>query len=433
MSNNTKPKQPNIKANLNNPNNPNYKGNKNKNNKRKVRPFMFRYLKPSTLYPNINKRTNPNKLLNNYRSSLKRYLSSLLFPEDAVNSGYIAKQPSYISLPTASVVFKEQINFTITNDRKFYLMWIPNFFSSIPDLKFHLPDPGAPNKLFYSHCYYKNTAFGGDDSEVFWCHSSYSPEISLSKYRLVSAKISVQYNGAVMNQCGQLYSCATYDDLPVLAGAAVAEEDDIPINFDQFTQKEKYKLSSFFDQEKIRNGLWPKFVNITNSVGQIDNIAIPSDPTDHTFFPLTHYYQIEPDELVDSHRQEDSNRVKYALSTDGGHLSYLYYGSGIPEGTNITVIIYYNFEVIPTQTTAPFMRTSKDDPKTTNFINTNKEIINEKINEVASTSTKLLSDGKGNVKNNLQTLINVLAKTIVPASTTAGAMATGFPLLAKVF
>lgn len=437
MSN--KPKQPNIKANINNPNNPNYinkTNNNNNKNKKKIRqrPNQFRYIRPNTFYPNLFKKPNPQTLINKYREGLKKYLISLLFPEDAVNSGYIAKQPSYISLPTASVVFKEQINFVINGERKFWLMWVPNFFSSKPDLQYHLPDPGSEHKLFYSHLYFKTDSFGGQYSEQFLCHTSYAPEISLSKYRLVSAKISVQYNGTVMNQSGQMYSCATYDDLPVLMGACDGYEEDVAVTFSGYQTTEKIKLSDYFDLEKVRNGLWPKYVNITSSVGQIDNIALPSDPTDHTFYPLSHYYQVEPNKIAQTGRESVDQKVLYAQSTDGGHLSYLYYGTGIPEGTNISVVVYYNFEVIPTQTTAPFMRASKQDPKITNFIGSKSEIINEKVNELASTTTKLLSDGdKGQVKNNLGTFVGNVVKLLVPTAVTAGMTAMGAPMMGLPF
>lgn len=386
-------------------------------NKRRKRNIIYRYVTPKNPVPNI-QRKQVNNLIKKHKNQLRDYIKSLLFPEDAL-SGFVAKQPSYIGLPTSNVVFKEQLNFQIDQNKRFFLMWVPNFFATKPALEHDIADPGEGKKRFYSHLYYKSYAFDGEDSEVFWCHTCYLPEISLSKYRLVSAKISVQYNGTIMNQAGQMYSCATYDDLPVISGACESHEEDVPLKFDGYLEDTQIKLSSYFDVEKVRNGLWPKFCNITSSSGQIDNIALPSDPTDHTFYPMNHYYQVEPSSLVQLDRTTESSAVRYALSTDGGHLSYLYTGFGIPEGTNITVVVYYNFEVIPTQTTAPFMRTNKNRPKVYNFINSKYDIITDKIAEINSNNNLLT--GNSSVPNkNMAGFVKNIMTAILGTTATAG-------------
>lgn len=412
----------NKKSNNNNAQNkrPNRNPFLNKNRKRVI---VYKYIRPNKNPPNI-KRNEINKIIKRHKTQVRDYIKSLLFPEDAL-SGFVAKQPSYISLPTANVVFKEQLNFQIGNDRKFYLMWIPNFFATKPSLQHDIEEPGEGKKLFYSHLYYKTAGFELDDSEVFWCHTCYLPEISLSKYRLVSAKISVQYNGTIMNQSGQMYSCATYDDLPVISGACEAHEEDVTLKFDGYLEDTNIKLSSYFDIEKVRNGLWPKFCNITSTTGQIDNIALPTDPTDHTFYPMNHYYQVEPLNLVQLDRITAGDAVRYAISTDGGHLSYLYNGFGIPEGTNITVVVYYNFEVIPTQTTAPFLRTTKNDPKLYNFIQSKFDVITDKIAEVNSTTNKLTGTSQSPNKNLGGLIRNIMSAIFTGAATTGPFMLKG--------
>lgn len=408
---NTQSKQNNNNKNTQRPNRNPFL---NKNRKRNI---IYRYVKPKNNAP-IVQRKQINNLLRRHKNQVRDYIKSLLFPEDAL-SGFVAKQPSYIGLPTSNVVFKEQLNFSVGPDKKFYLMWIPNFFATKPSLEHDIADPGEGNKRFYSHLYYKTYAFDGEDSEVFWCHTCYLPEIALSKYRLVSSKISVQYNGTIMNQSGQMYSCATYDDLPVISGACEAHEEDVGLKFDGYLEDTQIKLSSYFDVEKVRNGLWPKFSNITSTSGQIDNIALPSDPTDHTFYPMNHYYQVEPTNLVQLDRITESNAVRYALSTDGGHLSYLYTGFGIPENTNITVVVYYNFEVIPTQTTAPFMRTDKNRPKLYNFIKSKYDIISDKIGEINS-NNNMLTNNSTTPNKNLGDLVKNILAAIFGATATTG-------------
>lgn len=360
------------------------------------------------------KQPNMNQIVKQYQQRVKQYLHGLMFPEEAVSGSYIAKQPSYISLPTSNVVFKEQMNFSVPSSQKFAVIWVPNFLCTVPSLDKHVPNNETyPEwKKFYSHLYYCEDF---STSDRWMLHTSYRPAVDLSKYRLVSAKISVQYNGAILNQSGQLHSCVIYDDLPVFCGTCPQNSEDVGMDLREVSADLGRSLNSYCDVEKIRNGLWPKYVNITTSSGQIDNLALPSDPTDHTFFPLNHYYAKEP-EVFDTHVV--GKPAYYATSTDGGHLSYVYFGQGIPQGTNITVLVYYNFEIIPTQSTATFLRASKDKDRIRNFITDKFDVVADKLTDYAANNNYLLGGDSTNstkVNSNVNKFLNTLTNILFSA------------------
>lgn len=404
---------------MSNKGNNNNNNNKNKNQViRKVRPNSYRYIRNRNPAPRIN-RNAVNQMINNYRLGIKQYLRGLMFPEDAISGSYVCKQPSYIGLPTSNVVFKEQLNFVVGTNKKFGLIWVPNYLSTQPSLEFHnIKNFGsvrlAGKKQFYSHLYFTTEL---EQTNKWKLHSSFLPAIDLSKYRLVSSKISVQYNGTVMNQSGQLHSCVIYDDLPVFSGYCGQTVENLEFDMsDHLSAIGIPSLNSYLDIEKMRNGLWPKYVNITNNTGQIDNIALPSDPTDHTFFPLTHYYAIEPEGVY----QEETFGVASAISSDGGHLSYVYLGDGLPQNANITVVVYYNFEIIATQATATFLRGRKDDDKrgVKQFINEKQDVIIEEVSKYASENNNLTAPGTGGqISNNVVRFINTLTNILAGALT----------------
>jgi hypothetical protein len=415
MSNNN-----NFKNKNSNKNNNNKNGNNNNKTKvivKKVRPNSFRYIRNRNPAPII-ARNQIDQMMRNYKNGIRTYLRGLLFPEDAISGSYICKQPSYIGLPTSNVVYKEQINFTVGDSKKFGLIWVPSYLSTVPSLTEHidkcLGSGLADNKKkFYSHLYFKTDLSQPNQWNL---HTSFVPDIDLAKYRLVSAKISVQYNGTLMTQSGQMHSCVVYDDLPVFIGYCDNNIEDPSMDLSQVSSALGRTMDSYLDIEKIRNGLWPKYVNITNTTGQIDNIALPTDPTDHTFFPLTHYYAIEPVKVFTQLEQG----LGYASSTDGGHLSYVYLGDGLPENSNMTVIIYYNFEIIATQSSATFLRGKKEDGSNPirHFISSKEDIIIEEVSKFASQNNNLSAPGTGSTKvanNNVMRFIKSFANILTGA------------------
>lgn len=314
-------------------------------------------------------------ILNQYHSKIYRYIRSLFFPEDAVMGQFAAKQASLVNIPTSTVAFKEQLYFQSGDDGNFNLIWVPNYFSTKTGLATHVPQTQTGTVLQYGHLYLSNSDFfpsTGDPFPRWVMHTSYCPDMALTKYRLVSAKLVVEYNGPIIQKGGALQSCALYNDIPVFAGEFGVGQEDVLLNSSSVNPIPVNELNNYTDMEAIRNGLWNQFKNISSTqTNKVEVLALPSDPTDHTFFPMAHYYSVVP------RATQENSLLRYAKSTDGGHLSYVVKGTGIKtsEGQPAAMIatVYYNFEIIADQSTAPFLRAKigidEDDPLIVNTIN----------------------------------------------------------------
>jgi len=368
-----------INKNKNNNNKKNKNKHKNKlKNKKKiiVEPKEINIIKGPKVAPNLNY----NKAVKLHNQQMINYIKSLINPEYAVNGGYVAKQPSYVPIPTSNVTFKEKIDFKCSSNGEFACIWAPNYLANQTAVDKFVPTDSDLMKFnYYSHFYYKV-------NNKWYAHTSIRPAIDVSKYRLVSAKMSIQYNGSNLNRSGQLSTCAIYTDIPVFMGRTIAQVEDVEMTSEDFPDIAQ-SLNKLIDIESINNGLWNKFDNVSIQRGRIDNVALPTDPTDHTFFPLGNYYAANPVRLT--------SNVRMCQSTDGGHLSYVGAGKNLTasnEGLNMSVIIYYNFEIIATQDTAPFLR-AKVGPEETimNFLNSNKEYILKTAAELTANS-KVVDD-----------------------------------------
>jgi hypothetical protein len=343
-------------------NNPNQKKNVKSEvkvvTKAKRRPRGYdRQLAMFSTISNFQPRLAKAKYFKDARDRFYDYIRALYNPELCVEGTLVAKQFSPISIPTSTVAFREQIYFQ-PEDGKFNLIWVPNFFTTYKSLVNHVKvSPTEGSSFFYSHTYI-STSDGG------WkLHTSYAPSIDLAKYRLVSAKLVLEYNGPKIQQGGSVYSCAIYNDLPVYIGIATRGEED-PYFPDVAFGTE---LSQYTDIELVQNGLWNRYVNFSTTKGRLSVTAVPTDPTDNTFFPMCHYYAQEPDHR--DIRDPDSEQGPYNLyllsarSSDGGHLSYVLKGNNLKTDNNqpvgMMVNVYYNFEIIADQSTAPFLRNKK--------------------------------------------------------------------------
>lgn len=375
---------------------------------------------------------NVSMLMSHYSASIYNYLMALLHPELCVQGSLSAKQPNFTPIPTTTVTFKEQFSFVTDSNGEFRLVWIPNFFSNLKSCVDHVKAMAKKiqtsniwtdtvknnvNQAAYAHLVLYRPQESALKSKFLY-HSSYLPDISLTKYRLVSAKLSVEYVGPKIQKGGMMYSCATYKDLPVIiqgSDTIIPEDFETVTNDAMVAQTDKYKL--LFDQENINNGLWNKYTNVAGQGVRLDNIALPTDPTDSTFFPLTHYYASEPIFTTYSSQVNPASVVGVATSTDGGHLSYVVsgnglHGSGNQGGAPINVFVYYNFEVIAAQDTAPFLRTSKDQkqPKLMEILDKNKtKVTNFLVNEMQRTRLDP-SSSKWSIKRFASSMVREISK-----------------------
>lgn len=317
--------------------------------KKRIKVRSFAYLKRSSdrLASNpLSFRNNPKdkivKLLEEYhRVTRARYLFAMIHPEVAVNQGYQVKLYSDVPVPSSSIGFKSTYQCMTSNQGTFCLTWTPNFLCTAQSLSLDFPDVTLP---IYSNLSYNSAATldGSDINSNFKFLPSYTPDIKLQKYRLVSALIKVKYNGSVLNQSGTMYSCATFDQLSVASGNKTTAETNI-------------SSSRFGDFSLIRNGLWNRTVNITSDADGIECLYVPMDPTDMTFHPVGDYYGLGSDQVLRS----GAEKAILQISTEGAHVNYVIAGQNLPPSAScIYIEVYANFEVIADPQSAPVIRSS---------------------------------------------------------------------------
>lgn len=312
-------------------------------------------------------------VLSQQKAELADYIRGILEPEYAFTSMKVVKQPSTIPIPSTTVTFRNNINIPTDSNGDFTLAWNPNYLTMsavLNQLKFISSEdqPHTYTVDAYSHVFMRKptaTQFG-----VFL--PSYIPNVDMSKYRLVSAKLKVTYIGSNLQKSGMMYACATYDKTPIAVAYNEANYNMIPItNPSSSTQAELSpaaypdswkKTLAAMNERTISNGLWAKNCNVTEPNQGISCLHIPTDPSSEIFQPLGTYF---------GHPQPTGNKV-WATTSDlfketvlpeditgdqGSQLCFLVCGHGMPASTEcVNLQIYYNFEIIPTPQTAPFMR-----------------------------------------------------------------------------
>lgn len=301
------------------------------------------------------------------------YITSILEPEFAVTEGFVARQPGLFQIPSTSVSFRNNVNISTDEDGDFALAWNPNFFTNVKTLESSFYFEASANYFAdtYSHVTVKNT----DDGKLY-AVPSYVPDVDLSKYRLVSAKIKVTYIGSVLNKSGMMYACATFDQTPILVGYKGDTDGLVPIralngteiNWSTYQATGEYdrlikQTYANMNEQSISNGIWNKSLNVTNSNQGMSCLHIPTDPVNEIFYPVCTYFgnPIPNTSAVTSGAFSGRMFFKSLRSTSGAQLCYYICGHGLPPGTEcINIQTYYTYEVIPTQLSAPFLRTPKD-------------------------------------------------------------------------
>lgn len=387
---------------------------KNKNKKTLKLPTAdnFKIVDVTTNTKNIT-REDVDRVLSDRANRVAEYISTILEPEIAVTDGTTAKLPTVFPIPSTTVSFRNNINISTNSDGDFALAWNPNFFSNVDGLKQYVIKPTGENAVPCNTLSHLVVLDPTNDNQLN-AVPSYVPDVALSKYRLVSAKLKVTYIGSVLNKSGMMYACATYDQTPILVGVSgdfgdlmsFESPDGQLINWrsDNYSDTLIGHTLNNMNEQAISNGIWNKNLNITNSSQGMSCLHIPTDPINEIFYPVATYFG---NKIFYTAAVNTSPVISRAIptsfeSSSGAQLCYLMCGHGLPANTEcVNIQVYYNYEVIPTQLTAPFLRPALD-----TFSKAERDIVRSIVHEVApsvATSTKMTRKGIwSNLKNILK-------------------------------
>lgn len=318
--------------------------NNNKNNKirRRIRPRRLvrkktQYIEPNRINDFRNKTgdTLLRELKIYHRYVKNRYLLGLVHPDLAVKEQIPVKLYSDVPIPTASIGFHQQTQFTTSSNGTFLLSWRPNFIMTAADLS-------ALSANDYSQITYNNSAALTGNTSVAgnaFVPGSVAPAILIQRYRLVSAIIKISYNGSVLNQSGTMISSCTFEPFSVAVGSTTG-----PVATNSDALVDRYGNFSL-----ISNGLWNTSVDITNNSQGLEMLYVPTDPDDYVFSRQGRYF----DQLVAVGLN--------AGPAEGAHIQYVVAGRNLPASSPCVMMnVYYNYEVIADPTAASYLRSSPD-------------------------------------------------------------------------
>jgi hypothetical protein len=338
------------------------------------------------------------RVLEDRATRMANYITSILEPEFAVTEGLVAKQPGLFPIPSTSVSFRDNVNISTDNEGDFALCWNPNFFANSAVLAdYRITDSAGAARTCNTlvRLLYRS----GDCLRGL---PSYVPDVAIAKYRLVSAKLKVTYIGSVLNKSGMMYGCATYDQTPTCVGYQAEAHAEDPLVFADDALGNEYEIGpntpyptlastiANLTEARISNGIWNKNLNVTNSDQGISCLHVPTDPLNEVFYPSGTYFgtragtvvgrKYNVDQLPTAWNNWPSVMGKQVFSsTAGAQLCYLVCGHGLPKNVEcINIQTYYTYEIIPTTTSAPFLRSVSDtgDPR-------ERELVRTVIREVA--------------------------------------------------
>lgn len=338
-------------------------------------------------------------VLDDRANRMANYITAVLEPEYAVTEGLIAKQPSLFPIPSTSVCFRDNLTIRTDGEGDFAIAWNPNMLfnkEALERYKFLHAD-GTDQFVCDSICrlVQKEVNHG-----YLLAYPSYVPDVSLAKYRLVSAKLKVTYVGSVLNKSGMMYACATYDQTPVFVGVSNTDTEDplIPVAAER----------SFIDwrdhpdtipgityrnltETAISNGIWNKNVNITNSSQGLSCLHLPTDPINEVFYPIGTYFggSLSTNSWHGGSSFQRGDAIGESFtSNSGAQLCYMVCGHGLPEDQEcINIQIFYTFETIPTTSSAPFLR-GVTDKTTTKEREVARNVVREVAPQIAITTKR---------------------------------------------
>jgi hypothetical protein len=267
----------------------------------------------------------------------------LVHPDIAVRDGIGIKLPNDIPIPSASIGYHTQMQFSTNASGCFLATWRPNFLFTQSNLDY-LGGNAAGQLTFNNHSSLNGTAAVAYNYIVA---NGVYPNVAIQRYRLVSALLKVSYNGSVLNQAGTLLGCATFDPFAVGAGTSTQ-----PV-----TSFSDTLVDRFGNFALIQNGLWNTTVNITKDSDGLEFLYVPTDPDDYTFQRDGSFYGYRI-----------TSPGVYAPDNEGAHINYVVAGRNLPASANAIIIdCYYNYEVLADPTTAYILRAQPD------FVYTSKD------------------------------------------------------------
>jgi len=388
---------------------------------------------------------------NVYTNSVQRtimYIADILDPEISVTSGAQVKQPNLFQIPSASVGLRNTYDITVGGAGEFYLAWNPNYLVNkqyLESVKYTINNggvatTGSPNGFF-------NLVVKVANGLKYF--PTYVPDINFVKYRLVSAKIKVSYIGSMLNKSGMFYACASFDQSPVGISHFVNEDmvnikgndNSTSVDFNGANMRDDLPQTDVFSKagpcyvtyhnltkDRISNGLWNRSVNIVETSQGISCTHIPCDPTSNIFYPTGEYFGFDYkdfDKLMPlSYDNTYSRQLVPTICSDvGSQLCYYIMGVGLPPNQKcVNIQCYYNFEIIPTLTTAPFLRSSTlSDEFNRNQINAISDSISRNAKGVAirvgksqdiTSRIMRIASGVGGFANKLLKVLNAFSSAL---------------------
>jgi hypothetical protein len=366
-----------------------FRKNNNKNNLQKMRMYK------------------PVRLLGGYHNALKRYIKGLLHPELAVTGNFVPKAPNYVSIPTSNITFREAFDIEPDSNGEFILYWTPNFLcthETIVKRAEFLAEAQIPDVR-----YSRNWLGGFDDIYQTFCYTpmpAYEPPASFTKYRLVSAGCKITYKGPTINRSGIISHCLSYRGFPVVY---FLKETKNIISADALS-KNVYMGKSIneIDVTSIQNGMWNSVQNVQKNQTTF-SVAIPTDPSDFIFEDDAYFYSsaTAADKVgkatiswTDGLQQAQESIYWPQLPEDGTPCSYIFKGTDLTQNAKLYVEQFYNFEVIPTEESAPVLR-----PRVNDFNSSDLELSR-------SIASKTLENLRGQINESDYALDQLLNNTI---------------------
>lgn len=334
------------------------------------------------------RKSKPNRLLASYNNRLKSYIKGLLHPEQAVTGGFIPKAPNYVSVPTSNITFREAFDIVPDANGEFILYWTPNFLCT-DDMIYQRAtnvEESYKGKMEYS----RNWLGGFDNNHNCFCYvpmPSYKPPASFVKYRLVSAGCKITYKGPTIQRAGIISHCLSYRAFPVTY--FVKDYKNI-ISAEAISQRERLgKSINEIETTSIQNGMWSTVKNVQNNQNTF-TVAVPTDPSDFIFEDDGYFYaaatameqiQIEAIAWTDGNQQQNQALYWPQLPEDGTPCSYIFKGTDLTSDAKLYVEQFYNFEVIPTEESAPVLRPRQNQLNSSD-LELSKTITNKILNSV---------------------------------------------------